>query len=228
MSVLTRIKNNQITDSTIWANAKIIAGSIVGSLFSSNITVTSDFTITGNLVVQGSQTFLTVASTNTFVNDPLIVLNNAFTGSNSYDLGFIFNRGSDPNKAFYYDESSDEFRLITTTETGSTYGSIAAETDFANLRLGNLMASYNVRATTLDATGFINTTANVSAAIVNTGALNATGTTTLAAVNSSGFIQTTGNVSASTINAAQFNTSGNLSDADILQNYRALASRYGL
>ena len=215
MSVLTRIKNNQITDSGIWANAKIIPGSIVGSLFSSNITVTSDFTITGNLVVQGSQTFLTVASTNTFVNDPLIVLNNAFTGSNSYDLGFIFNRGSDPNKAFYYDESSDEFRLITTTETGSTYGSIAAETDFANLRLGNLMAGYNVRATTLDVTGFINTTANVSAAIVNTGALNATGTTTLAAVNSSGFIQTTGNVSASTINAAQFNTSGNLSATQV-------------
>ena len=215
MSVLTRIKNNQITDSGIWANAKIIPGSIVGSLFSSNITVTSDFTITGNLVVQGSQTFLTVASTNTFVNDPLIVLNNAFTGSNTYDLGFIFERGSDPNKAFYYDESSDEFRLITTTETGSTYGSIAAETDFANLRLGNLMAGYNVRATTLDVTGFINTTANVSAAVVNTGALNATGTTTLAAVNSSGFIQTTGNVSAAVINAGQFNTNGNLSATQV-------------
>jgi hypothetical protein len=83
MSVLTRIKNNQITDSAIWANAKIIPGSIVGSLFNSNITVTSDFTITGNLTVQGSSTYLTVASTNTFVNDPLIVLNNAFTGSNS-------------------------------------------------------------------------------------------------------------------------------------------------
>jgi hypothetical protein len=126
---LTRIKNNQITDATIWANAKIIAGSIVGSLFSPTLTMTSDVTITGNLTVQGSSTYLTVASTNTYVNDPLIVLNNAFAGSNSYDLGFIFNRGSDPNKAFYWDESSDEFRLITTTETGTTYGSIAAQTN---------------------------------------------------------------------------------------------------
>ena len=161
MSVLTRIKNNQITDATIWANAKIIPGSIVGSLFNSNITVTSDFTITGNLVVQGSQTFLTVASTNTFVNDPLIVLNNAFTGSNSYDLGFIFNRGSDPNKAFYYDESSDEFRLITTTETGSTYGSIAAETDFTNLRLGNIyLNNYtSTRALFVGASGLVTTDA---------------------------------------------------------------------
>jgi hypothetical protein len=208
MSVLTRIKNNQITDGTIWANAKIIPGSIVGSLFSSNITVTSDFTITGNLTVQGSSTYLTVASTNTFVNDPLIVLNNAFTGSNSYDLGFIFNRGSDPNKAFYYDESSDEFRLITTTETGSTYGSIAAETNFENLRLGNLVAQYDVSAITLTATGLINTTGNISGAVVNAGALNATGTTTLAAVNSSGFINTTGNISGAVVNAGALNATG--------------------
>ena len=216
MSVLTRIKNNQITDATIWANAKIIAGSITGTLLSPTLTMTSDVTITGNLTVQGASTYLTVASTNTFVNDPLIVLNNAFTGSNTYDLGFIFERGSDANKAFYYDESADEFRLITTTETGSTYGSIDAETDFANLRLGNLMAGYNVRATTLDVTGFINTTANVSAAIVNTGALNATGTTTLAAVNSSGFIQTTGNISGAVVNAGALNATGTVTLAGFL------------
>jgi filamentous hemagglutinin len=208
MSVLTRIKNNQITDATIWANAKIIPGSIVGSLFNSNITVTSDFVITGNLTVQGSSTYLTVASTNTYVNDPLIVLNNAFAGSNSYDLGFIFNRGSDPNKAFYWDESSDEFRLITTTETGTTYGSIAAETNYEKLRLGNLVAQYDVSTITLTATGLINTTGNISGAVVNAGALNATGTTTLAAVNSSGFIQTTGNISGAVINAGALNATG--------------------
>jgi hypothetical protein len=161
MSVLTRIKNNQITDSTIWANAKIIPGSIVGSLFNSNITVTSDFTITGNLTVQGAATYLTVASTNTYVNDPLIVLNNAFSGSNSYDLGFIFNRGSDPNKAFYWDESSDEFRLITTTETGTTYGSIPAETNYENLRLGNIyLNNYtSTRALFVGASGLVTTDA---------------------------------------------------------------------
>ena len=161
MSVLTRIKNNQITDSTIWANAKIIPGSIVGSLFNSNITVTSDFTITGNLTVQGAATYLTVASTNTYVNDPLVVLNNAFTGSNSYDLGFIFNRGSDPNKAFYWDESSDEFKLITTVETGTTYGSIAAETNYENLRLGNIYLNNYTSTRTLfvGASGLVTTDA---------------------------------------------------------------------
>jgi hypothetical protein len=201
---LTRIKNNQITDATIWANAKIIPGSIVGSLFNSNITVTSDFVITGNLTVQGSSTYLTVASTNTYVNDPLIVLNNAFAGSNSYDLGFIFNRGSDPNKAFYWDESSDEFRLITTTETGTTYGSIPAETNYEKLRLGNLVAQYDVSTITLTATGFINTTGNISGAVINGGAINSTG-----------LINTTGNVSAAVVNAGQFNTTGNLSATQV-------------
>ena len=207
-STLTRIKNNQITDATIWANAKIIPGSIVGSLFSSNITVTSDFTITGNLTVQGASTYLTVASTNTYVNDPLIVLNNAFSGANQYDLGFIFNRGSSPNKAFYWDESSGEFKLITTTETGTTYGNIAAETNYEKLHLGNLLAQYDVSTTTLTATGLINTTANISAAVLNAGAINSTGTTTLVAVNSTGFINTTGNISGAVVNTGALNATG--------------------
>ena len=221
MSVLTRIKNNQITDSAIWANAKIIPGSIVGSLFSPTLTMTSDVTITGNLTVQGASTYLTVASTNTYVNDPLIVLNNAFAGSNSYDLGFIFNRGSDPNKAFYWDESSDEFRLITTTETGTTYGSITAETNYEKLRLGNLVAQYDVSTITLTATGLINTTGNISGAVLNGGAINSTGliNTTAnisaaiintGALNSTGLINTTGNISADSVIAGQFNTTGNL------------------
>jgi hypothetical protein len=140
-SNLTRIKNNQITDSTIWANAKIVPGSIVGSLFNTNLTMTSDVTITGNLTVQGASTYLTVASTNTYVNDPLIVLNNAFSGTNTYDLGFVFNRGSLQNTALIWNEFNKEFRLVGTTETGTTYGNIN-QSNFANLQVGNLTAQY--------------------------------------------------------------------------------------
>jgi hypothetical protein len=140
-STLTRIKNNQILDSTIYANAKIVPGSIVGSLFNANLTMTSDVTITGNLTVQGASTYLTVASTNTYVNDPLIVLNNAFSGTNTYDLGFVFNRGSLQNTALVWNEFNKEFRLVGTTETGTTYGNIN-QSNFANLQLGNLTAQY--------------------------------------------------------------------------------------
>ena len=162
MSNLTRIKNNQITDSTIWANAKIIPGSIVGSLFSSNIVVTSDFVITGNLYVAGASTYLTVASTNTFVNDPLIVLNNAYSAGGIYDIGFIFERGTDDNQAFYWDETSDEFKLIATSEAGSTYGNIGAEISYSNFRLGNLYLNNYVagRALFIGSSGLITTEAD--------------------------------------------------------------------
>jgi hypothetical protein len=210
MSVLTRIKNNQITDATIWANAKIIAGSIVGSLFNSNITVTSDFTITGNLTVQGAATYLTVASTNTYVNDPLIVLNNAFSGANQYDLGFIFNRGSSTNQAFYWDESSDEFKLIATSETGTTYGNIAAETSFSNLRLGNLTAQYNLSTTSLTATGLINTSGNLIAA-TSIAQLH-TGTTATFGNVAAGFIGNTGTA----FSGASINVTGNVIASTVL------------
>lgn len=143
MTALTRIKNNQIFDSTIYANAKIVPGSIVGSLFNSNITVTSDFLITGNLTVLGNSTVSTVASTNTFVNDPLIVLNNAFAGTNTYDLGLIFERGDQTNTGLTWDESGDEFVFTYTSETGSTYGAINL-TSYANVHVGNLITEYDL------------------------------------------------------------------------------------
>jgi len=154
MSVLTRIKNNQITDSTILANTKIVPGSIVGSLFNANLTMTSDVTITGNLTVQGSSTYLTVASTNTYVNDPLIVMNNAFAGTNTNDIGLLFNRGSDINQAFIWDESEDEFRLIATSESGDTYGAVTTSS-FANLRIGNLNVETTATLGSLDINGNI-------------------------------------------------------------------------
>ena len=162
MSVLTRIKNNQITDSTILANTKIVPGSITGALFNSNITVTSDFLITGNLTVLGNSTVTTVASTNTFVNDPLIVLNNAFSGTNTYDLGLVFNRGSDTNQALLWDESADELVFIATSETGTTYGNVSIGS-YGNLHLGNVNIQYDaiVRniSTTTSNVNLLNTTA---------------------------------------------------------------------
>jgi fibronectin-binding autotransporter adhesin len=178
MSILTRIKNNQITDSTILANTKIVPGSIVGSLFNANLTMTSDVTITGNLTVQGSSTYLTVASTNTYVNDPLIVMNNAFAGTNTNDIGLLFNRGSDTNQAFIWDESEDEFRLIATSETGTTYGNVTTSS-YANVRVGNLnvqgAAAFGSLSTTGDI-GAVNLTLSGDAA-VNGGDITTTAAT---------------------------------------------------
>ena len=218
---LTRIKNNQITDSTIWANAKIVPGSIVGSLFNSNITVTSDFTITGNLTVQGASTYLTVASTNTYVNDPLIVLNNAFSGTNTYDLGFVFNRGSLQNTALIWNEFNKEFRLVGTTETGTTYGNIN-QSNFANLRVGNLNVQYALTISSLAASS-LNVTGNVLTGLLQAAAINSTpignatpSTATFTYVTTgnvlSGFVGNTG----TQFTGASLNVSGNVDAATVL------------
>jgi len=217
---LTRIKNNQITDSTIWANAKIVPGSIVGSLFNSNITVTSDFTITGNLTVQGASTYLTVASTNTYVNDPLIVLNNAFSGTNTYDLGFVFNRGSLQNTALIWNEFNKEFRLVGTTETGTTYGNIN-QSSFANLRVGNLNVQYATTVSTFSAST-LNVSGNVLTGLLQAAAINSTpignatpSTATFTYVTTgnvlSGFIGNTGTA----FTGASLNVTGNILVATI-------------
>jgi len=231
MSVLTRIKNNQITDSTIWANAKIIPGSIVGSLFNGNITTTADFTITGNLTVLGSSTYMTVASTNTYVNDPLIVLNNGFAGSNTYDEGLIFNRGSGDNKAFIWSETFSEFRLITTAEAGTTYGNITSQLGLANLSLGKFYAEGRAIVgsfTTLGAAnvGDLNATGNVLVSTLGASYVTASTATfgNIAAVNfgnasaifTGASINLSGNVLASAIIGASLNVSGNVAASTVL------------
>jgi hypothetical protein len=232
MSNLTRIKNNQIVNSTIIASQKIAAGTITGSLFSSNVTVPGDLLISGNLFVLGTSAYTTIASTNTYVNDPLVVLNNGFAGTNTYDEGVVFNRGSLLNQAFIWNEFNKEFRLIGTTETGTTYGNVAVS-NFANLHIGNLTVDYSITHTgDFFTNGFINTTGNISAATGLFGAINSTGlinTTgnlsasqvSVATINATGFINTAGNVSAAiglfgAINSTGLiNTTGNLSASTI-------------
>ena len=211
MANLTRILNNQIYSKTIIASQKIADGTITGSLFSSNVTVPGDFLITGNLFVLGSSQTTTVASTNTYVNDPLIVLNNGFASTNTYDEGLVFNRGTLLNQAFIWSEYNQEFRLIGTTETGTTYGNVAVST-YANLHIGNLNVAYaaNVGAITAPS---LNVSGNVLAS-------------TIMASYHTGSTATFGNIAAVTIgnvgtqfNGAAINLSGNVLASTIMASY---------
>ena len=148
MSALTRIFNNQIYNATIIGYQKIAPGSITGSLFASNVTVPGDLLISGNLFVLGTSAYTTIASTNTYVNDPLVTLNNGFSGTNNRDIGLVLNRGTDQNQAIVWAEPFKEFRLIGTTETGTTYGNVVAS-NFANLHVGNIGVDYAIRAGSL-------------------------------------------------------------------------------
>jgi len=182
MANLTRILNNQIYNQTIIASQKIAPGTITGTLFASNVTVPGDLLITGNLFVLGTSAQTTIASTNTYVNDPLIALNNGFSGTNTYDEGLIFNRGSANNTALIWSEHFQEFRLIYTAETGTTYGNINA-ISLANLSVGNFITTgtsniatlFSATATILNAYHTtLNVTGNVLTGLLQASAINST------------------------------------------------------
>lgn len=183
---VTRIKNNQITDSTI-TYQKIASGTLVGSLFNSNLSLNSNVTITGNLTVSGNTT--TVNSIDTTVNDPLIVFNSGYVGTPAYDVGFLVDRSlgslenyGGVNAALIWSESDGAFITVLTTETGATKGAVSKNFK-ANLVTGNLTVSnvatiQTARITTLQSSGTYTATGNVVAA----SGVNATNYTTGALV----------------------------------------------
>jgi len=241
MAALTRIFNNQIYNATIIGYQKIAPGSITGSLFASNVTVPGDLLISGNLFVLGTSAYTTIASTNTYVNDPLVTLNNGFSGTNNRDIGLVLNRGTDQNQAIVWAEPFKEFRLIGTTETGTTYGNVVAS-NFANLHVGNIGVDYAIRAGSLSVNSAItasslNLSGNLLASTVITNYLSAddvvfgnvsaslfgnVGATYVgASINlSANVLAAAGTFNALTVNGGitstgYFNTSGNISTAQL-------------
>ena len=86
----------------------------------------SDFTVGGNLTVNGTTTTFNV--TNTLIDDNLLELNSGAT-SNANDSGIIIERGSTGDNAIIiWDESEDKFAVGTTTATADTTGNITYTT----------------------------------------------------------------------------------------------------
>jgi hypothetical protein len=199
---VTRIKNNQITDSTI-TYVKLAPGTLVGSVFNANLTLNSNVTILGNLTVANS--FAQLNSINTYINDPLVVFNNNYVGSPSYDIGMLVNRNlsslspwGSVNAAFVWKEADSAFETIMTTETGTTAGSIN-NSGFANFKSGNVTAN---------SASIIDSTASTSS---TTGALKVTGGTGIGgALYVGGVHVNTGNVVAASGTASTNTTTGAL------------------
>ena len=101
-----------------------------------NVEVTTALTVAGNLTVNGTTT--TVDSATLTIEDPLLTLakNNSGGSANTFDQGLFFNRGSDDNVSFIWDESTDQFAFaVTASEDGLTAGNITIDS-YANLRAG--------------------------------------------------------------------------------------------
>jgi len=227
---VTRIKNNQITDSTI-TGAKIANTTLTGGLFASSLTLNSNVSIVGNLSVTGTTS--TVSSTNTFINDPLVVYNNGYTGDlSNYSIGMLVNRNlasladyGSVNVAWAWDEAEGAFVAIATTDTGSGITSIN-NSGYGNVKLGNaeivskltagsLVATTfeatNVSATTLVATNFSSGNAQISGGYADGFTIggNTAATGTFTTTNHDEVVATSGNAAtwyATTLNS----TAGNI------------------
>jgi hypothetical protein len=116
-------------------NVVIGANTAAAGTFTS-LTTTGNATIGGDLTVNGTTT--TIDSQTLVIEDPLLTLakNNSGGAGNTFDQGLFFNRGSDDNVSFIWDESADQFAFaVTSAEDGTTAGNVTIDS-YANTRMG--------------------------------------------------------------------------------------------
>ena len=141
-----------LTNKILGAGTSITAGTITGitdldmaagnrtifdTIAANTLTIGANNTtisIPGNLTISGTTT--TVNTTTLNIADNLFYMNSDFTGSATEDSGLVIERGDNTNVAFVWDESADEFIMVTTNNTGS--GNDITEIAYANLQIANL------------------------------------------------------------------------------------------
>jgi hypothetical protein len=138
---LTVASGKTFTTDTADINGGAIDGTAIGANSAStgaftSITATGNATISGNLTVNGTTT--TIDSETLTIEDPLLTLakNNSGGSANTFDQGLFFNRGSDDNVSFLWDESEDQFAFaVTSGEDGTTAGAVTIDS-YAALKAG--------------------------------------------------------------------------------------------
>ena len=176
MANITRIKNNQITDSTITV-AKLANQTLTGAVFAPNLTLNSDVNIIGNLSISGNTE--TLNSVNTYIQDPLVMFNSGYTGSiSSYNIGFIVNRNwsslssyGSVNTAWVWVEADQAFEAIATTTSGNALTSLT-NSGFANLKVGNITSAGLTTTGTVTAGAFVGPMSGASGSFTTLYALN--------------------------------------------------------
>jgi len=218
---LTRILNNQVTDSSagntylgINAGTKIQDYSITSGKIANNLTYASNLTVQGNLDVQGTTT--TIDTYNVVIEDPLIVLAKDQTGSPTLDIGYIGERGTSDNIAFAWIESADEFATVfTDTLVSNTTVNVLSYANFhtfdanvtGNLTVIGTTNISNVSIGNISVTGAITATGNITGGNLNSNSgitsttLTTTGTATVGNVSTAGTVNATGNITGGNINS---------------------------
>ena len=146
MANLTRIKNNQITDSTVNAAAKLQDYSVTSGKLANSLVYGSDLTVSGNLTVNGTTT--AIDTVNTLIEDPIITLADGQTaGTPTVDIGFLGLRGSQNSSFMGWNEGNTEFAVfLSNTTVSNTTANINSYGDFhsANIKAANLSLRVSV------------------------------------------------------------------------------------
>ena len=242
---VTRIKNNQITDSTIDANVKLVSYSITSQKLANNLTYGSDLTVSGNLTVNGTTT--TIDTVNVAIQDPLLLLADNQTGSPALDIGFIGKRGTSQNVAFVWKEANTQFETVyTSSEVSNTTVSVTGYSDLktfnftaagntsigANLLVvgttelqGNVIGNVttfigNIVAGNISTGGQITATSNITG-----GNLTTAGTANVGNLSVTGTTTLSGNLSAGNLSTAgQINATGNITGGNLISNAGVVGS----
>ena len=203
------------TGEVVLSKVNIAAGEIDGTAIGANsastgaftsITASGNATISGNLTVNGTTT--TIDSETLTIEDPLLTLakNNSGGSANTFDQGLFFNRGSDDNVSFLWDESADQFAFaVTSGEDGTTAGSVTIDSyaamkagvaTFTDTETATVSASDGTLSMTLaDSTGNITTTADIITSDLQTGTVKANdGTAAIAIADSTGVVTVSTNL----------------------------------
>jgi hypothetical protein len=99
-----------------------------------------DAIISGNLTINGTSTVINTQ--NLFVQDPIILLAGTQTGAPTLDSGIFINRGSSQTQSFIWDESNDEFALISTNDSSTIVGNVNIS-GYSDLKLNKIVGSYS-------------------------------------------------------------------------------------
>jgi len=157
----------------------IIGGTTAAAGSFTTLSVSSNATITGDLTVNGTTT--TIDSTTLTIEDPLLTLakNNSGGSANTFDQGLFFNRGSDANVSFLWDESADQFAFaVTSGEDGTTAGNVTIDSyaalkggvaTFTDVETASISAADGTEAATIaNSTGVV----TVPSAVLTTADIN--------------------------------------------------------
>ena len=106
------------------------AGTNTIDLNSRYVRIRGDLTVDGDQVVQNVQ--------NTTIEDQFLEINRNYSGAGAEDSGIVFNQGTEDDAVFYYDGTSNEFRLGTTSRAIADGSTVKWIIDGGSFSLANI------------------------------------------------------------------------------------------